>query len=159
MDRPLPVTATVEIDASPGEVWSLVSDVVRMGEWSPECRKVVVYGGPRPVGEGTRFVGLNRRGLAAWPTRSRVVRFESERAITWRVLESGASWTYELEPRAGGTRLSARRDLQRYGRATRLTAPLIGGAANHDRELSAGLETTLRRIKAEVERDAGPPAS
>ena len=28
---------TVEIAASPAQVYALVSDITRMGEWSPEC--------------------------------------------------------------------------------------------------------------------------
>ena len=39
--------ADIEIDASPDQVWSVVSDLARMGEWSPECRKVVVFGAAR----------------------------------------------------------------------------------------------------------------
>jgi hypothetical protein len=55
------------------------------------------------------LVGITGRGLWVWPSRSRVVRYESERVIAWRVIESGATWTYELEPAAGGTRVTARR--------------------------------------------------
>jgi uncharacterized protein YndB with AHSA1/START domain len=39
--------ADIEIDAAPDRVWSVVSDVARMGEWSPECRKIVVFGSTR----------------------------------------------------------------------------------------------------------------
>ncbi len=37
--------ASVEIDASPAQAWAVLSDLRRMGEWSPECRRVRVLGG------------------------------------------------------------------------------------------------------------------
>ena len=42
------------------------------------------------------------RGLALWPTRSKLVRFEPGRAVSWKTRESGATWTYELEPAGSG---------------------------------------------------------
>jgi hypothetical protein len=144
------VSATVDIAAPVDEVWAVVSDLTRMGEWSPECRRVLVVGRPR-AGVGTRLLGINRRGPAVWPTLSRVVRHEPERAIAWRVRESAATWSYELAPVEGGTRLTARRELAAYSPLTRVAAPLIGGAQGHDDELAAGLRTTLARIRETVE--------
>lgn len=151
MNQPLPISASVEVAAPPEEVWRAVSDVTRMTEWSPECRKIVVLGSPKQ-GVGTRLLALNKRGLAVWPTRSEVVRFEPGRAVAWKTRESGATWTYELEPTEAGTRLTGRRDLEDFSTLTRISAPLIGGAVGHDHELSEGIRTTLGRIKAAVER-------
>lgn len=157
MTQPLPITASVHVDASPEAVWAAVSDVRRMPEWSPECRRVVVLGPAGAVGVGTRFLGVNRRGWAVWPTISTVVRHEQDRAVAWKVRQSAATWTYELEPDGSGTRLTARRDLDGFSTMTRVAAPLIGGAQSHDEELAQGLATTLERIKATVE--ASAPAS
>lgn len=150
MSTPLPISASVEVEASPNQVWEVVSDVTRMPEWSPELRRLYVVGSTR-AGVGTRLVGINRRGLAVWPTTSKVVRYEPQRAVAWRTRESGATWTYELTPAGTGTRLSARRELVGFTVGTKLFAPLIGGADGHDGELAAGLATTLDRIKATVE--------
>jgi uncharacterized protein YndB with AHSA1/START domain len=155
MNQPLPISVAVDIAAPPQAVWSVVSDVTRMPEWSPECRRILPLGSQRS-GTGTRFVGINRRGWAVWPTTSTVVRFETDRAVAWKTRQSAATWTYELEPTGAGTRLSARRDLDAYSPMTKAGAPLIGGAVGHDRELTEGLRTTLERIKAAVE--AGAPA-
>jgi uncharacterized protein YndB with AHSA1/START domain len=154
MPQPLPISASVDVDADPESVWAVVSDVTRMSEWSPECRKIVVLGSPRS-GLGTRLLGLNRRGWAVWPTTSQVVRFDAPRAVAWKTKESGATWTYELEATGTGTRLTGRRDLPAYTAGTKLMAPLIGGARGHDEELVAGITTTLERIKTAVE--AGEP--
>ena len=67
MNQPLPISAFVEVAASPESVWEVVSDVRRMSEWSPECRRIVVIGSPKQ-GVGTTFLGLNRRGWATDPS-------------------------------------------------------------------------------------------
>jgi uncharacterized protein YndB with AHSA1/START domain len=151
MNQPLPISASVEVEAAPDTVWEVVSDVTRMSEWSPECRRIVVLGSPKR-GVGTRLLGLNRRGWAVWPTTSTVTRFEPGRAVAWKTRESGATWTYELAPSAAGTTLTGRRDLPSYTLGTRVMAPLIGGAQGHDGELADGIRTTLERIRSAVER-------
>ena len=151
---PARISATVVVDAAPDAVWEVVSDLRRMPQFSPELRKVLVIGGP---GLGTRIVGLNRRGAVAWPTLSRVVRWEPGRAVAWRTRESGATWVYELEPSGSGTAVTGRRVLSRFTIGTTVMAPLIGGATGHDTELAQGIRTTLDRIKATVEREAVRP--
>jgi uncharacterized protein YndB with AHSA1/START domain len=148
--QPLPIRASVEIDAPPARVWDVVGDVTRMPEWSPELRRLRVLGrGPARV--GSTLLGLNRRGWAVWPTTSTIMRLEPNRAVAWRTRESGATWTYELEAVEDGTRLTGRRDLAAFTLGTTVLGPVIGGAAGHDQELSAGIETTLGRIKEAVE--------
>ncbi|MBK5217877.1 MAG: SRPBCC family protein, partial [Propionibacteriales bacterium] len=39
-----PIEASVEIDASPADVWRIVSDQRRMNEWSPETFKQKFFG-------------------------------------------------------------------------------------------------------------------
>lgn len=150
MPQPLPISATVEVAASPDAVWEVVSDVTRMPEWSPELRWLFVVGSKEPR-VGMNLVGINRRKLVLWPTTSVVTRFEPGRAVAWRTRESGATWTYELEPTATGTRLTGRRDLPKFTTGTALLAPIIGGAEGHDHELAAGIRSTLEQIKATVE--------
>ena len=79
----------------------MVSDLARMPEFSPELRKAFVLGRP---GLGANVIGINRRKAVVWPTTSKVVRWEPGRAVAWKTRESGATWIYELEPTATGTR-------------------------------------------------------
>jgi uncharacterized protein YndB with AHSA1/START domain len=60
----LTLEATIDVDAAPAEVWAVVSDLRRMGEWSPECRRMVAWGGVR---EGAWVLGVNRRGPMVRP--------------------------------------------------------------------------------------------
>jgi len=151
MNQPLPISASVVVDAPVEKVWEVVSNVSRMSEWSPECRKIVVLGSPKQ-GVGTKLLGLNKRGWAIWPTTSKVVRFEPGKAVAWKTRESGATWHYELTPTESGTRLTGKRELPAYTVGTKLLAPVIGGAGGHDEELADGIRTTLERIRATVER-------
>ena len=123
---PMPISATVEIGATPDEVWRIVSDLGRMPEFSPELAKAFVIGKP---GVGATVVGINRR----------------------KTRESGATWVYELEPTPGGTAVTGRRVLPRFTIATSLLGPFIGGAQGHDTELAEGIRATLERMRASIE--------
>lgn len=151
MNQPLPISASVEVAATPESVWEVLSDVGRMPEWSPECRKIVVLGSPKK-GVGTKMLGINRRGLAVWPTTSTVVRYEPGKAVAWKTRESGATWSYEITPTGKGSRVTGKRELPAYSLGTRLLGPLVGGAQGHDDELAEGIRTTLERIRSSIER-------
>ena len=148
MSDPTPISATVEMKASPEEVWRIVSDLRRMPEFSPELRKAFVIGTP---GLGANVIGINRRKAVVWPTTSKLVRWEPGRAVAWKTRESGATWVYELEAAPDGTTVTGRRVLTRFTIATSLLGPFIGGAQGHDVELAAGIRETLERIKSAVE--------
>ncbi|WP_396327699.1 SRPBCC family protein [Jatrophihabitans lederbergiae] len=47
--EPQPLTASIDVAASPSAVWRVVSDVRRTGEWSPECSRVLPWGGSGSV--------------------------------------------------------------------------------------------------------------
>lgn len=145
LDRPLEVST--EVAATPKEVWQIVSDLRRTPEWSPECFQV------RPLGEVRRggwLVGLNRRNRVRWATVSRIVRFEPEHEIAWKVLTNRSVWTYRLEQTPSGTRIVERRDtpngVSAFARG--FTKVLLGGQRVHDDELEAGMADGLQRIGA-----------
>ncbi len=57
----------IEINCSPGELYDLIADVSRMGQWSPVCT-----GGSYDE-NSEWFTGTNTMGEASWETRCRVV--------------------------------------------------------------------------------------
>jgi len=149
-ERDSGLNASIEIAAPVADVWRIVSDVRRTGEWSPECVRV------RPVGRvrrGAFLIGFNRRGRARWATLSRVVRFEPNQEIAWHVLTNRSIWSYALRPTDGGCELtSARRTPDGVGRVAGLfTRAFLGGQATHDAELESGMQSGLARIKALAE--------
>ncbi len=144
---------TIEVDATPAQVWSLVSDLRRMASWSPQVVKTIVRGGV--VRQGTRTVNLNRRGLLVWPTRAKVIRFEPHRELAFRIKDNLTIWSFTLEPtESGGTRIIQRREAPDgiSSISVTLTAAAFGGQQGFGSELREGMRQTLARIKAEAER-------
>jgi uncharacterized protein YndB with AHSA1/START domain len=152
-DAPAQLEASTEIDATPAQVWSLVTDLTRMPRWSPMTRRTWVLGGT--VRQGAWFVNLNGSGLKRWPTTGRVVRFTPHSDFAFRITENTVVWSYGLEPTAGGgTRLTARRETPDgiSALSTVLTKVVLGGVPDFTEELRAGMQQTLERIRAEAER-------
>lgn len=149
MAAPL-LKAEIEINAPVGKVWGLVSDLNRMPQWSPQCRKMKALGPLRP---GTRTLNLNRRGMLFWPTTSTITEVVPERKFAFRVDANKSVWTYELEPTATGTRLTETRHAENGVSAlsTGLTKTVLGGVETFEKELLEGMNLSLQRIKAAAE--------
>lgn len=141
---------SIEIDASPAQVWALVTDVARMASWSPQVVKSFVSG---PVQLGTRFRNVNRRGLLVWPTSAKVVRFEPHTDFAFRVRDNLTIWSFALEPTATGTRVTQRREVPDgiSSISVKLTKLAFGGQDSFGDELSEGMRQTLTKIKATAE--------
>ena len=91
------------VDASPVEVYELVSDVSSISRWSPNASDVAFDEGSGPVA-GAWFSGRNRRGEKEWVSRSQVVRAEPGAAFAFVVggAEDGIvewSWTFHAHGR------------------------------------------------------------
>ncbi|MEH3154149.1 MAG: SRPBCC family protein [Gordonia paraffinivorans] len=152
MAAPL-IEQSTEIAATPEKVWSIVSDLKRMGEWSPQCRKVIVRGGT--VKLGAKTVNVNKRGLLVWPTTAKVVRFEPNKQIAYRIAENHTVWGFEITPTDAGVRLTERREAKN-GQTTKVSSTLVdlafGGNDSFEAELEEGMRETLVKIKAAAER-------
>lgn len=143
---------STEIEAPVERVWSIVSNLKRMGEWSPNCRKMVVFG---EVRVGTRTLNINRKGMLHWPTNAKVVALSPKERIAFRVSENRTMWSYTLEPiGAGATRVTERRETPNgiSGFAQFFAKIFLGGNHALESDLRRGMETTLARIKTEAER-------
>ncbi|MDN5718016.1 MAG: SRPBCC family protein [Janibacter sp.] len=145
---------TTEIAATPQEVWAVITDPRALGGLSDQVLRTHVVG-TAPVGLGTRTININRRGPLVWPTRAKVVRFEPHRDYAFRVKDNASTWSFELEPSAtGGTTVTHRREAANG--TTKVSMVLqdkvLGGVADFDREMEAGMATTLQRLKALLER-------
>lgn len=146
------IEESVEVHADPARVWSLVCDLPRLAEWSPQVVRSFVRSG-RPIRLGTTLLNVNRRGPLVWPTRSKVVRFEPHREIAFRVKDNYTVWSFTLEPTATGTRVVQRREAPDGVSAVsgRLTRTLLGGVPSFQAELREGMRSTLAGIKASAE--------
>ncbi len=102
--------ASIEIEADAATVYDLVSDITRMGEWSPEnVGGVWLDGGSGQVGD--RFEGLNRTPEREWTRECEIARAEPGADFTFVVggVEANCTWwSYEMTPSASGTELKER---------------------------------------------------
>lgn len=160
MNRATRGAVSVHVGASPKRVYELVSDVTRMGEWSPETYRCRWIGSDGPV-PGARFKGYNRRGRARWSNTLEVLAAEPGREFSFRrdVLPCGVcDWRYRMESDGAGTLLTESYEVVKPDwRITNWFNGLLLGVADRDEDLLAGMQTTLARIKeaAEVDEQSG----
>jgi hypothetical protein len=143
--------AQLYVDAAPEVVYGVVTDVTRMGEWSPETTKCVWLDGATGPAVGARFKGSNRRGLAVWSTKPRVVVAEPGREFAFEV-DTDVKWTYRFDAEGTGTRLTESFEMLRdlrwyYAFAERWVMRIKDRRA----DLERGMTETLQRIKRVVE--------
>ena len=153
------VSVTVEINAPAERVFAMISDVTRMGEWSPENESAKWLGGATGPQPGARFRGTNRNGKKKWNTVAKIEQLEPCRAFSFHVSAIGckvAEWRYALEPTAaGGCRITETWIDERGWLAKTLGKPVSGvdDRAPHNR---AGIEHTLQNLKAAAESATAP---
>jgi hypothetical protein len=101
----LNMSQTVHVNASPEDLYEMVSDVTRMGEWSPVCRECWWDEGAGPY-EGAWFTGRNETPERTWETRSQVVAAEPGRRFAWEVNNGWVYWCFTFAPYGEGSLLT-----------------------------------------------------
>lgn len=96
-------TDDITIAAPPEAVYALISDITRMGEWSPECT-----GGTWVDDSHEWFQGANERDGRTWETRCRVDVAEPGREFTFTNCGFDGTvnlvrWSYTMTPDGDGT--------------------------------------------------------
>lgn len=151
---------TVHMDASPDDVWALVADVTRIGEYSPETFEAEWLDGATGPAVGARFRGhVKRNGIGPiyWSP-CRVTVCEPGREFAFAVENNGralSTWGYRLAPAAstsgeegGGTDVTEYFELAGL-LPLRIYWALLGwrrGKTNRE-----GMRTTLERMKQQLE--------
>jgi uncharacterized protein YndB with AHSA1/START domain len=145
--------ASIVVAAPVEEVWALVSDVTRTGEWSVECRGAEWLDGATGPTKGARFRGRNRRNATRWSRVCEVLEVDPPKRLTWRTLPTrllpdSTRWEFELTPSSAGTTLTERMQvLQIPGLYDRMFATFLP----QHRDRTADLQADLARIKAWLE--------
>jgi len=141
----------VYVDAPPEVVYAVVSDVTRMGEWSPETVECAWIEGATGPAVGARFKGTNKRGLVKWSTKPTVVVADPGREFAFDV-GNDTRWTYRFDADGGGTTLTESFEMLRdlrwyYDFAERWLMRVTDRRA----DLERGMTVTLEHIKSVVE--------
>ena len=148
---------SVVVAAPATRLYDLVADLPRMGEWSPECRRVEwLEGWAGPV-EGARFVGHNRGGpggLMRWSRQGRVLAADPGREFAFVTEEGGresTEWRYRLDAVEGGTRVTESYTV----RWIPTWARVLDVPTNRAGELREAMRHTLERLKRAAEAAPG----
>lgn len=147
------MSESIHVAVDPGRLYEMVSDVTRMGEWSPICRACWwdEGGGPRV---GAWFTGRNETPERTWETRSQVVAADPGREFAWEVNDGWVYWGYRLEPVDGGTRLTESWELLPKGVngfRERFGATADAEIDKRREAARTGIPVTLAAIKAAAE--------
>lgn len=147
---------SIDIAASPDQVYELVSDITRMGGWSPECYQCAWSKGAIGPAKGARFKAKNkgRRG-PSWGNSPVVTAAEPGKQFAFNRSGPGIgsyTWRYVMEPTPTGTRVTESFDAERpLGSAMTWLTMKWTGSSDRDADLREGMLTTLSRIKAAAE--------
>ena len=144
---------TLHMDAPVERVWSLVTDITRIGEFSPETFEAEWLGDATEAEVGARFRGhvkRNQKGPTYW-SECLVTSCEPNQEFAFAVVTGDRvmnTWGYRLESVDGGT------DVTEWFRLpdnvpSRIYWSLLGwarGKTNRD-----GMRATLERMQAVLE--------
>lgn len=155
-------TATEVIAAPADQLWSMVADVTRIGEWSPEAVGAEWIDGATGPAVGARFRGHNRRGKTRWSTTCEVI--ECEPGSRFAFATKGAAkpetiWRYEFEPLAAGTRVTESFELVKpLGSFSNLVTRVTTGVKDRRADLEQGARETLAALRRAMDSGPVPPA-
>jgi len=149
-------SVSTEISAPPQRVYELVSDITRMGQWSPECYECRWAKGATGPAVGARFKAKNKGARGpSWSSTPVVTVAEPGRTFAFNRSGPGIgsyTWRYDFEPIATGTRLTESFEAERpLGKAMTWITMKWTGSADRDADLHQGMLTTLARIKEAAE--------
>ena len=142
------VTVEERVATSAETAYELVSDVTKMGQWSPETTSCRWVGGGAGPALGARFRGSNQRGWRRWSTTCTVVAAEPAKRFAFDVKFGPltiARWTYEFIPEGDACRIRESWTDQRPGWMSRLDTVVMGipDRSQHNRET---MQATLAQI-------------
>ena len=145
-------SASIVIDRAIGEVFDVVADITRMGEWSPECtggRWVPPATGPA-VGaefEGDNAARLGPITLKRWTTTSEVTQCVPNEVFEF-VAEGHTTWRYEFAEQDGSTTVT---ESFSHGDYSGFQGFVYGTLLRRQAGMVKGMQQTLASVKAMLE--------
>lgn len=144
---------SIVIARSPEALYDLVSDVTRMGEWSPVCTACWWDDGATAQ-VGAWFTGRNEVPGRTWETHSEVVAAEPGREFAFLVGGAWVRWGYTFTPVEGGTRVTESWEFLPAGLARfedRYGADAQAQIADRTEAARTGIPLTLAALKKTAE--------
>lgn len=147
----------VTVDARIDDVWQVLQDVTRVGEWSHECVAAEWLGGATAAEPGALFRGRNRSGVFRWGRRCRIVSAEPYELV-WVTVPTAlypdsSEWRIHLAEVAGGTRITQE---FRVLRAPKVLAVVYALLIPGHRDRTTALTEDLTRLGAVAAGSSSP---
>lgn len=152
---PLTFSASIVIMRSPAELYDMVSDITRMGEWSPVTTKCWWDDPGAGAAADAWFTGRNESpGRDPWETKSQVVAASPGREFAFAVGGDWIRWGYMFTPVAAGTEVTESWEmlpagLARFDQRFGDSAPVE--LADRYEKARAGIPATLAALKKAAE--------
>jgi hypothetical protein len=101
----LSYSQSIVVARAPEELYDMVADVTRMGEWSPVCKECWWDEGAGPE-VGAWFTGRNDLSDRSYETRSQVIAADRGREFAFIRGGNLVRWGYQFAPVDGGTEVT-----------------------------------------------------
>ncbi len=146
---------SIVVARSPETLYDMVSDVTRMGEWSPVCKACWWDDGEGPR-VGAWFTGRNELPERTWETRSQVVAADRGREFAFEVNSGWVRWGYTFTAVDSGTQVTESWEFLPAGITgfhDRYGDDASDQIANRTEAAHQGIPVTLAAIKKAAEAD------
>ncbi len=139
--------ASIDIQRPVGDVFAAVTDVSRMGEWSPECTGGEWVEGATGPALGAKFAGHNHVAIKKWTTISEVTDYQAD--AVFEFLAAGQStWRYEFAATDTGTHVT---ESFSYPPTGGVRGFFYDTVLRRESGMTKGMNTTLQRLKSTLE--------
>ena len=136
------------IAAPPEAVFAAITDITRMGEWSPETIRAEWNDGTTEAAVGATFTGHNRNGDKEWTTEATIAELVPNERFFFDCSVRGfvfSKWGYTIEPTDGGCVVTEYTQDLRPESALERSAQ-ISGVTDRLAHNRAGMAATLDRL-------------
>jgi hypothetical protein len=147
------LSQSIDINASPADVFRTITDLPAMGRLSPENTGGKWLNGADGPAVGAKFKGTNANGSKSWTTTVTVVELTPPSAFAFEVNVGPAKvarWAYAVEATPTGSRVTESWT-DRRSALSKWIGGKSSGVAHRDQFTVQSIQTTLDNLKKTLE--------
>ncbi len=147
------VSVSRTINAPAEQLWKMVSDITRMGDWSPETTSGTWVKGASGPALGARFKGDNNNAGKTWSIVCEVTACEPGKSFAFDATAGPiryANWRYDFETTDAGT-VVTESVTDKRGRVFKKVGAKISGVSDRATHNKRTMTETLEALAAAAE--------